>query len=123
MVGMCHRQRASTTGRAGRGCTAAIEELRLPQWLIPALQRQWATPCMSDHVAPEPMASSLRHLSRIGPALRRRWRDPISATVRVEGRFDDGPRLPYQLLEYARQSARFLRRWPSRQRRAAFSAR
>lgn len=41
--------------------------------------------------------------------LRRRWPDPVSATLRYPARFSGSPRLPLQWVVYLRQIARYLR--------------
>lgn len=93
---------------------------RLPRWLLPEVLRQWATP-YADAQAPmryrAPVASHLRHLRRHPrrPAglfgdLRRRWPNPIEATVRTGGPFNALPRWPFQLANCLARAARFAAR-------------
>ena len=50
----------------------------------------------------------LRHPAGLLKAVGARWPDPISATVTVNGSFNQWPRLPYQLGSIAVRAAKFL---------------
>jgi hypothetical protein len=84
----------------------------LPRWLVPAVLKQWETPCTGDHQPPESIKESLRHPTRIPRALRARWPDPIQATIKMNGLLNDLPRLPYQIGEFAMLNLSFIKRLP-----------
>jgi hypothetical protein len=69
-----------------------------PPWLTDAVLRQWGIGCSEDHRL---MTSFLRRPGDIPAAALRRWPNPIEASVRWRAPFDERPRLPYQLAEYA----------------------
>ena len=79
---------------------------RLPGWLTPSVLEQWGT--MEHYMDTLPMSYYLRHPKRIFKALRLRWPGPIHATVRVGGPFNELPRLPFQVAECFRRTARYL---------------
>ena len=58
------------------------------------------------------MAYSFRHPAQLPRALRLRWPNPIQATVRVGGPFNELPRLPFQLWECVLRMAHFLTQVP-----------
>jgi hypothetical protein len=63
----------------------------LQQWNRPFAIHQ---PPMSH---PIPMTDLFRHPSGLIEGLRQRWPNPIIATISVNGRFNNLPRLPYQM--------------------------
>jgi hypothetical protein len=67
---------------------AEIRDRALPSWLVPAVLRQWEE-------NPQRTVPHIRELMTTPrdayTALARRWPDPISATIRTGGRFDDSP--------------------------------
>ncbi len=84
---------------------------RLPRWLVSGVMRNW------DKAFPEnypplsylpPMATYLRHPRGLMKALRKRWPDPIEATMRLRGSFNEMPRLPYQIGNALGRLLRFL---------------
>ena len=78
----------------------------LPGWLVPSVLEQWGK--MEHYMDTLPMAYYLRHGKGLFQALRLRWPDPIQATVRVGGPFNELPRLPFQVAECFRRTAKFL---------------
>ena len=90
----------------------AQEERKLPNWLPKAVLSQWAAKVSGNMDGPgTPVPSPLGPVAFIR-ALRRRWPDPISATVRVGGRLDNSPRLIYQLRWGFQRAVKFyLPRW------------
>jgi Uncharacterised nucleotidyltransferase len=84
---------------------------RLPHWLVPTVLRAWEHPRLDEHTVPNLITSSLRHPMSLPRALRARWLNPVEATVRLGGAFNELPRLPYQLANYALQLRRFAARW------------
>lgn len=72
-----------------------IRAARLPAWLIRATLAQWGS--RYDRYAGMPLRDHLRLRRDLRAALRRRWPNPIEATVATGGPFNDLPRLPFQL--------------------------
>jgi Uncharacterised nucleotidyltransferase len=83
---------------------------RLPHWLVPAILRAWERPRLSEHAAADLITTSLRHPTSLPRALQARWLNPLEATVRVGGAFNELPRLPYQIANYALHIQRFATR-------------
>ncbi len=82
----------------------------LPRWLLPSVLRQWS---LEAHYMNGPsMAYCLRHPTQLPKALRRRWPNPVQATVGVGGPFNELPRLPFQVGECLMRSAYFLTQVP-----------
>ncbi len=84
-----------------------VERTRhLPRWLLPAVLSQWST---EEHYMDSPsMAYAFRHPTHLLRSLRLRWPNPVQATVRVGGPFNELPRLPFQLWECVLRTAHFL---------------
>jgi hypothetical protein len=82
----------------------------LPSWLVPTVLKQWQQPCSVDHKPPELIMTTLRHPRRLPRAIRERWPDPISASIRMNVRFNELPRLPFQLANYLVSLGRFVAR-------------
>jgi hypothetical protein len=82
----------------------------LPRWLVPAVLKQWKRSHALDHIPPELMSVSLRHLTHIPKALRRRWPNPVEATFNLKAPFNEFPRLPLQIGDYISQIFSFLTR-------------
>ena len=81
-------------------------ELHLPSWLIEASQLQ-----LLQH-QDDPSDSFMQLVKKptdLVAILRRRWPDPVQATLRYPARFDDASRLRLQIAVYVRQIALFLR--------------
>lgn len=91
-------------------CPKFIGSARLPGWLVPCVLKQWEHPCIKEHSPPELIMKTLRHPARVPRALLNRWPNPIEATIRVKGAFNELPRLPFQLQDYLAQTGRFLKR-------------
>lgn len=92
---------------------AAPEKIRSatpPRWLTAEVLRQWESPRTDDHLPRELMAVSLRHPSRVVPALLSRWPDPIIAAVGTGTQFGERARLPTQLKFFLSRASCFLRR-------------
>lgn len=71
-----------------------------PAWLIDNVLKQWENPTAINQPPmshPVPIANLLRHPSGLLNGLKQRWPNPILATISVNGRFNDYPRLPYQM--------------------------
>jgi hypothetical protein len=83
-----------------------IRERALPSWLVPAVLRQWVE-------IPQHTVTHIRELMTnpwdAYAALARRWPDPISATIRTGGRFDDSPRGRVMMRAYLKHLVLFSR--------------
>jgi hypothetical protein len=84
----------------------------LPNWLVPAVLKQWKWSQALDHTASELMSASLRHPTHIPKALRRRWPNPVIATFNLKAPFNGLPRLPFQIGDYISQAFSFVNRLP-----------
>jgi hypothetical protein len=87
-------------------CPLAGRAERLPCWLPAAMLRQWDS-CYTRYTD-QPMAAYLRHPGGALQALRRRWPNPIEATVSTRGPFNDLPRLPFQVGDVVLRLAKFI---------------
>lgn len=84
---------------------------RLPRWLAPEVLRQWETPYATSHGTPRhraPMRAYLRRPRGVVRDLFNRWPNPIEATVRTGGPFNELPRWPFQLVNCLSRAARFI---------------
>lgn len=85
----------------GAGCSHAPVEKTLPRWLAPAVLAQWGRNRDPNHRAmalPELLKRTTGYRTFFSE-LCARWKNPVRATVRLRGRFNDWPRWPYQLGE------------------------
>ncbi len=113
----------SAIGLANRLLGARIDHLpiageakQLPKWLVAAVLKQWQNPYAIDQPPmrhPAPMANYLRHPSGLLNGLRQRWPDPILATISVNGKLNNMPRLPYQIVNCISRVARLIVRLPA----------
>ncbi len=78
----------------------------LPGWLIPSVLEQWGK--MEHYMYSLPMVFHFRHPRGLFQALRLRWPNPIQATTRVGGPFNELPRLPFQIAECFQRTGKFL---------------
>lgn len=83
-----------------------------PAWTVRAVLAQWEKPFAQEHEAPETIAAALRRPAKLPAALRRRWPDPVKATLRFGGSFGESPRLAYQLGDYILSCAEYAARLP-----------
>lgn len=84
---------------------------RLPRWFVPEVLRQWETPYASMQAPMRhraPMRKYLREPSGLFADLLNRWPNPIEATVRVGGPFNEWPRWPFQLANCLTRTTHFL---------------
>ena len=107
-VGLAHQ----LLGARLDGIPPAERTRSLPRWLLPSVLRQWS---IGEHYMDSvpSMAYALRHPTQLLKALRLRWPNPIQATVRVGGPFNELPRLPFQLAECVSRTAYFITQVPS----------
>src|SRR2546427_7381047 len=83
----------------------------VPESVAEAGPKQSSTPWHRDHLPIQPrplMANSLRSAKTLLKEVRERWPDPIVATFNLEGRVNNFPRLPYQVVAFFSQATRYL---------------
>jgi hypothetical protein len=83
----------------------------LPAWLLSNILIQWSRLFPADHlpITPPPlMLNNLGSPRALLDGMRQRWPDPVTATFNLRGRFDDFPRLPYQVGDFLLKAGRFL---------------
>lgn len=106
-IGLAHR----LLGVRVDDTPVAARARHLPSWMVPHVLRLWESPYpalyppMSYH---PPLATYLRRPAGVLKALRVRWPDPIEATVRMKGPFNEAPRLPFQIAYCFVRAAKFL---------------
>jgi Uncharacterised nucleotidyltransferase len=86
---------------------------KLPAWLIESVLEQWANPLIINDVPlpfPAPFAHYFKNPRGILSGLRNRWPNPIKATVSINGRFNNFPRVPYQVGNCVLRAAQFVAR-------------
>ena len=110
-IGLAHQ----LLGAEVKDTPVALRAKNLPRWLVSNVLRQWELPYSAaqppvTHQAP--MSQYLRNPRGILADLRRRWPNPIEATVYVEGPFNEFPRLPFQIGECVARTAKFVARLP-----------
>jgi len=92
-IGLAHRY----LGLELEGLPFADEARRLPVWLTRCVEKGW-----SSETKLRGLDESITDRKLFIRQLRKRLPpNPIQATLNCEGRFDDGPRLPYQLRDIA----------------------
>ena len=118
---------ASTVGLAHQllgarldGIPAAERTRHLPRWLLPSVLNQWSKE--EHYMDIGSMAYSFLHPAQLLRALRLRWPNPIQATVRVGGPFNELPRLPFQLWECVLRTAHFITQVPTLVRQRSMRA-
>ena len=88
-----------------------VRSKRVPEWLTDAVLKQWSTLWHRDHLPIQPrplMANSLGGAKTFLREVRERWPDPIVATFNLEGRVNNFPRLPYQVVAFFSQATRYV---------------
>jgi hypothetical protein len=106
-IGLAHQ----LLGAHVEGTPVEQRSRRLPRWLVPAILKQWGKMRLPDGML-APMEHHLRHPRGALKALRLRWPNPIEATVRMGGRFNEVPRLLFQIRECLVRTMRFAIRLP-----------
>ena len=88
----------------------AARAKRLPRWLVPHVLKHWSAP-FPDLYPPQshggPLINYIRRRTRVLHALRKRWPDPIEATITMRGPLNEWPRLPFQIGHYAVKAGEF----------------
>ena len=99
-------------GARVRDAGVAARARKVPGWMVASVLKQWERPCVIDHLPPQLMAETLRlgGPARIFGALRRRWPDPLQATIRMRAPVNGLPRFPFQMGEYVMKTANFIAR-------------
>jgi hypothetical protein len=113
-IGLAHQ----LVGAHVDGTPVERRSRRLPRWLVPAILKQWGKRRLPDGML-APMAHHLRDPRGVLEALRLRWPNPIEATTRMGGRFNEVPRLSFQIRECLVRTMRFATRLPGLLRETA----
>lgn len=97
----------------------AAQAKQVPVWLVRNVLKQWAAPFAinqepMNHRAP--IVSYLSDPRGVLADLRRRWPNPILATISINGKLNRFPRLPYQIGNCLDRAAQLLLQLPSRLR-------
>lgn len=99
--------------QADTGRLPKREVNHLPAWLIENVLLQWSHPFAMDQAPMNhlvPISGLLRQPANLIDGLRNRWPNAIIATISVNGRFNNVPRLPYQLANCGARMASVLTR-------------
>lgn len=88
----------------------AARAKRLPRWLVRRVLTHWCAPF--PHLYPPqsyggPFITYIRRRAHLLYALRKRWPDPIEATITMKGQLNRWPRLPFQIGHYALKAGEF----------------
>lgn len=78
----------------------------LPGWLVPSVLDQWNAPYPPNLGAP--IGEYMWEPVKLFKAIRKRWPNPIQATVAADGRLNGVPRLPFQIGNCIVRAARLL---------------
>ncbi|MEK6334904.1 MAG: nucleotidyltransferase family protein [Acidobacteriota bacterium] len=87
---------------------------KTPSWLEPAVLKQWETPFWEAHESLPLLAGYLRRPFDFVREVPNRWPDPIVATINVRGKFNNNPRVAYQVCEMAARTVKFFWSLPRR---------
>jgi hypothetical protein len=87
---------------------------QIPDWLVPAVLRQWEKPFREFHESLPLLAGYLRRPVDFVREIPNRWPNPIVATINVRGKFNKYPRVGYQLCEMVARTAKFFWSLPQR---------
>jgi hypothetical protein len=112
-IGLAHRLLNANL----EGLPVTPRAKQLPGWLVENVLEQWATPFATNQAPTShnaPIASYLRNPHGLLKDLRKRWPNPIIATISINGAFNDLPRLPYQLGNCGLRAGQFLFHLPAR---------
>ena len=97
---LCAIRLAGQLLEADTSQTPAETNAPLPNWLVESVLKQWENPKAINQPPmshPVPIIDLLKRPSGLLAGLRQRWPNPILATISVNGRFNEIPRLPYQM--------------------------
>jgi hypothetical protein len=82
-----------------------VERVTTPAWLRTAVLRQWG----QRYEPHPPLAHFPRTLRELARTVATRWQDPIAATYWTGMPYNNAPRLPIQLYDFALRTGKFLR--------------
>lgn len=112
-IGLAHRLLGARIG----DLPIRPELTAVPGWLTQGVLDHWSCLFPADHlpIRPAPlMVTNLRTGRNILKGVIERWPDPITATFNLEGRFNNFPRLPYQLADFILTVTRYLIHLPTK---------
>jgi putative nucleotidyltransferase-like protein len=107
-IGLAHR----LLGASLKDDSVTERAKKLPRWLAPSVLRQWEKPYPEWNETPEFFKFDIRKPAALKSEIRKRWPNPIRATIYFGGSFNEFPRLPFQLGNFISQGLRFLARSP-----------
>lgn len=102
-IGLAHQLLGATID----GTPVAGRAARLPKWLVPSVLVGWGKQCAADFQAPELSPDVRTLLARAATTVRQYWPNPVAATVHLQRRFSDYPRMPIQVVDAFARLARF----------------
>jgi hypothetical protein len=102
-IGLAHQLLGATID----GTPVAARSARLPKWLVPSVLVGWGKQCAADFQAPELSPDVRTLLARAATTVRQYWPNPVAATVHLQRRFSDYPRMPIQIVDAFARLARF----------------
>ena len=91
----------------------------LPHWLVENILSHWSNLFPGDRLPMRPpilMSYNLKSGRNILKGALERWPDPVTATFNRNGRFNNFPRLPYQLVDYILLTMKYLIKLPTKLR-------
>ncbi|MBD0372426.1 MAG: nucleotidyltransferase family protein [Pyrinomonadaceae bacterium] len=90
---------------------ASVRKAKLPDWLMPAVLREWEVRSMRRrHSTPVTRVMSYPLITLRG--LRHHWPTPLEATMSTGASFSEMPRLPFQVRNLLARAATLLKRLP-----------
>jgi hypothetical protein len=80
------------------------EHFRVPSWVAAAVLHEWETPYRWPDGRPPAASMFAGSAAQAAREVRARWPSPLEASFNFHGALNGVPRLPYELLQLARQS-------------------
>ncbi len=96
-----------------------ITSKEVPPWVTQSVLYQWSILHSGEHRPMHSlplMVTNLKQGRDILKAVLGRWPDPITATFNRRGRFNNFPRVPYQLLDFLVLNTKYLTQLPAKLR-------
>ncbi len=93
------------------------KSIELPSWFVQTVLLHWSRLYPGDQLPMTPaplMVNTLMARRDIVKAITARWPDPITATFDLGGQFNRMPRFPYQMIDFAWRTTRFVFELPAK---------
>jgi hypothetical protein len=107
-IGLAHE----LLGAEVNGIPEAHRSAKTPRWLISTVLNEWGSTAPSRTHNDVPMLTRLQLRKDLLRGVRRRWPNPIEATIAMNGPFNDLPRLPFQIANSVFRIGAFLTHLP-----------